>query len=101
MVAPCAGGVLRAAVVDREPLPCVCGAWGCALARAGKIPPHRPAHPKLRAVADRFAPDPGSSPHEKSAEHRGKIRAKSANKLNGSLKNIQKHGWTEGRFLAV
>jgi hypothetical protein len=54
----------RTAAADRGPLPCVCVAWGCALVRAGKLPPHHPAHPRLRAVADRFAPDPGSSPHE-------------------------------------
>lgn len=54
----------RTAAADRRPLPCVGEAWGRALARAGKLPPHHPAHPRLRAVADRFAPDPGSSPHD-------------------------------------
>ena len=43
----------RAAVVDREPLPCDCGAWGCALARAGKLPPHHPAHPMPAACGHR------------------------------------------------
>ncbi len=40
----------RAAVVDRGPLPCVCGGVGAALTRAGKIPPHRPARPRPAAV---------------------------------------------------
>ena len=41
----------RTAAADRGPLPCVCVAWGRALARAGKLPPHHPAHPCSFAAA--------------------------------------------------
>jgi len=41
----------RTAVVDRGPLPCVGVAWGRALARAGKLPPHHPANPCSFAAA--------------------------------------------------
>jgi len=61
----------RTAAVDRGPLPCVCGAWGCALARAGKLPPHHPAHPRPAAVGLATLA-PGSRPHAEKAGIAGK-----------------------------
>ena len=41
------------------------GAWGWVLARAGKIPPHHPAHPRPAAVPVRFAPVPALGPTQR------------------------------------
>jgi len=51
MVAPCAGEVLRAAVLDREPLPCACGVWGRLVAwRVAELRPRAPTHPASLAA---------------------------------------------------
>jgi hypothetical protein len=64
----------RTAAADRGPLPCVCGAWGCALVRAGKLPPHHPAHPRPAAVGLATLA-PGSRPHAETAGPRGSTTA--------------------------
>ena len=60
----------RTTVMDRKPLPCVCVAWGRALARAGKLPPHHPAHPCPFFAAIALLCHRSLAPR-KSAEYRG------------------------------
>jgi len=60
----------RTATADRAPLPSVCVAWGRALARAGKLPPHHPAHPCSFAAAIASLCHRSLAPR-KLVEHRG------------------------------
>ena len=69
MVAPCAGEVLRAAVLDREPLPCACGVWGRLVAwRVAELRPRAPTHPASLAAGFASLPTAPLPPTKKSAQ---------------------------------
>ncbi len=73
------------------------GAWGRALARAGKIPPHHPAHPRPAAVGIAKARPRLSAPRIQ-AGPRGHAISKKFHLLHGrkrhdrTLKRIGGHG---------
>jgi hypothetical protein len=76
----------RAAVLDREPLPCACGVWGrlvtCAGAKLRHIAPARPA-----SLAPGFASLPGAPlPPTKSAEQGHAQRKKFEGDLRGEIR---------------